>query len=520
MRVYRIMMVLVVLAAAGQAAFAVDPTSATVPPEVLLQFEGRTLPPMKDLAASGLIPGRYANAKSQVSEMGYITQWLGHYDMLIGTLDDDLVGEADIIPICYSNRLTDHDDAPNMYRYYWSYPLIWKSHYNASKDREACETVYIDQVRYFVTQVKSPIRQTSRLLVGADEGIKVWLNGAEVMRHEGNEYIEDQYQAQVQLEPGWNLVVTKVYYPLIGPSDHPDYEQKRWSLRFADAKGENPLHLPQNLDGWCDHDQTYQWVQAGGAADLPGALGSQWASDLRLTNPYHYPLELTVQYFEEGSVTAAPAKTAPAAPDAATPTAVVPNAERTIVLEPFETRAYRRVLTSLFGVTPPQKGMIAIRGYYYWDAQNNGAVELRTYNQGGGGTFGTVIPMTYLYTGHTCCSQNLHGLRNGPDSRTNIGMAPRRVFDSEIEFTVTIWDSVTGAFAQKTFVGTGNFQLNDIFAKLGLGSLETDTAMAYIQWSSNGSGAYYRFFASVVDNHTSDPVDVSPGYWMLPPPLQ
>jgi hypothetical protein len=128
--------------------------------------------------------------------------------------------------------------------------------------------------------------------------------------------------------------------------------------------------------------------------------------------------------------------------------------------------------------------------------------------------------MAYLYAGYTCCSQNLHGLRNGPDSRTNIGMAPRRVFNSEIEFTVTIWDSVTGAFAQKTFVGTGNFQLNDIFAKLGLGDLETDTAMAYIQWNSNGSGAYYRFFASVVDNHTSDPVDVGPGAYLYPPPLQ
>ncbi len=128
--------------------------------------------------------------------------------------------------------------------------------------------------------------------------------------------------------------------------------------------------------------------------------------------------------------------------------------------------------------------------------------------------------MTYLYGGSSCCSQNLHGLRNGPDSRTNIAMAPRRVFDSEIEFTVTIWDSVTGAFAQKSFVGNGNFQLNDIFAKLGLGGIVTDTAMAYINWNSNGAGAYYRFSASVVDNKTSDPVDVGPGYYVYPPPLQ
>ena len=77
-----------------------------------------------------------------------------------------------------------------------------------------------------------------------------------------------------------------------------------------------------------------------------------------------------------------------------------------------------------------------------------------------------------------------------------------------------------GAFAQKDYVGRRSFQLNDIFAKLGLGNVETDTAMAYISWKSTGSDARYRFFASVVDNITSDPVDVSPGYWYLPPPLQ
>jgi hypothetical protein len=520
MGTFRASAVIFVIAIASQGAFAADVAHLTLPPDVLLQLEGKPLPPMSDLLASGLIPGQVADSKSIVSEMGFITQWLSHYNMLPGFLDEDVVDEASIGPVCYGNRLTESENAPYLYRYYWTSQQISTGYYNAYNDAEVCATDYTDLVRYLVTQVKSPIRQPATLFVGADDGIKVWLNGAEVMRHEEGEYLVDQYRAEVQLEPGWNLVVVKLYYPMIGPSDDPSYETKYWSLRFADAAGENPLHLAQATDGWCDHDQSYQWVYAGGAADLPGAQGSQWASDLRLTNPYHYPLELTLQYFEEGSVAAAPAKAAPATAVLAPPKAVAPDAEQTIVLEPFESRAYRRVLTSLFGVTPPQKGMIAIRGYYSSDAQYYGAVELRTYNQGGGGTFGTVIPMTYLYGGNSCCSMNLYGLRNGPDSRTNIGMSPRRVFDSEIEFTVTIWDSVTGAFAQKSFVGNGNFQLNDIFAKLGLGDLVTDTAMAYINWNSNSSGAYYRFSASVVDNKTSDPVDVSPGTYLYPPPLQ
>ncbi len=520
MRTFRTPLFVLALGLACPGAFAAEPAASGVPPEVLRQFEGRTLPPLEDLAASGLIPGRVADAKSTVSEMGFITQWLSHYNMVPGFLDEDVVDEASIGPICYGDRLTESENAPTMYRYYWTYEQIYTGYYNAYVDSEACDTDYTDLVRYLVTQVKSPMRQNATLFVGADDGIKVWLNGAEVMRHEDGEYSVDQYRTQVQLEPGWNLVVVKLYYPLIGPSDDPDYEVKYWSLRFADGGGENPLHLAQATDGWCDQEESYQWIFAGGAADLPGAQGSQWASDLRLTNPYHYPLELTLQYFEEGSVNAAPALDAPATTVQAAPKAVAPDAEQTILLEPFESRAYRRVLTSLFGVTPPQKGMIAIRGYYYWDAQGNGAVELRTYNQGGGGTYGTVIPMTYVYGGYTCCSQNLYGLRNGPGFRTNIGMAPRRVLDSEIEFTVTIWDSVTGAFAQKSYVGTGSFQLNDIFGKLGLGDVVTETAMAYINWSSNGSGAYYRFFASVVDNKTSDPVDVGPGSYMYPPPLQ
>jgi len=515
MRMFRFLVVLIVTALTCQGVFAAEPEHASLPPDVLLQFEGRMLPPMEELERAGLAPGQTAGVKNEASEMGYITLWLNHYNALLGTFDQDLVGEAEVKPICYGDRITDQDGSPSMYRTYSTYPQIWTSYWNAYRDSDTCETIYTDQVRYFVTQVKSPSTRDARLFAGADESIAVWLNGVEVMTREGGDYEADQYQAPVHLVEGWNLILVKVYYPLIGPSDHLDYESKAWSLRLTDASGANPLHLVQNIDGWCDHEQSYNWVYAGGAADLPGAFGSQWASDLRLTNPHHFPLELTVEYYEEGSADTAPTKSAARASGAA-----MPDVERTIVLDPFESRTYRQVLTSLLGVTPPQKGMLAIRGYYYWDAQNNGMVELKTYNQGGGGSFGTVIPMTNLYAGYTCCSQVLHGLRNGVDFRTNIGMAPRRVFDDEIEFKVSIWDSTTGAFAQKDFVGRGSFQLNDIFAKLGLGNLETDTAMVYVSWNSTGSDARFRFFASVVDNHTSDPVDVGPGVWVLPPPLQ
>jgi len=514
MHMIRIVVVVIVIVTGGQTTLAFDPTYANLPPDVLAQFEGRILPPLEDLANSGLLPATGFAAKGTVDEQGFITHWLSHGDMLIGMLDDDLVGEDDIVPICYGNDLSDDEMAPRMYRYTWSNPEIWTYYWSAYENYDTCETVYTDQVRYFFTQVKTTETFNARLLVGADEGIKVWINGVEVMRHEGGEYLVDQYETSVRLTQGWNMVLVKVYYPLIGPSDHPDYEPKAWSLRFTDANGARPLHLIQAVDGWCDHEQSYQWIHAGGVADLPGAFGSQWASDLRLTNPYPYPLELTVQYFREGTVGPAKIKTTPSVPQA-----VDADAETVIVLDPFETRYYNRVLVNLLDVTPPQKGMIAIRGYYYWDAQNNGAVELKTYNKAGGGTFGTVIPMTYTYAGSTCCSQMLHGLRNGPDFRTNIGMAPRTHFDDQVGFTVTIWDSVTGTLAEREFVGQGNFQLNDIFDRLGLGDVVTNTAVAYITWSRTARNARIRFFGSVVDNHTSDPVDINPGLY-LPLPSQ
>ncbi len=161
-----------------------------------------TLPPMEDLVDLGADSrASYADAKSTVSELGYITQWLSHNNMLLGVLDEDLVDESSIGAICYGNRLTEHENAPTMYRYYYTYPDIWSYYYNAYQDAEACETVYTDLVRYYVTQVKSPTRQNARLVVGADEGIKIWLNGVEVMRHENGVFMENQYRSRSSSNP-------------------------------------------------------------------------------------------------------------------------------------------------------------------------------------------------------------------------------------------------------------------------------------------------------------------------------
>jgi hypothetical protein len=489
-------------------AIGLDPQYRQIAPEILAEIGEERLPPAEELPDSGLLPVSAVTVKSEVIEQGYITHWLSHGECLIGSLDEDLIGEGDIQPVCYGNRLTEHEDAPNMYRYTWSAPECWTYYYYAYDDDELCETIYTDQVRYFFTQVKSDKALNALALVGADDGIKLWLNGDVVMRHDGGDYAAGQYQAPVQLVAGWNMIVIKVHYPLLGPSDHPDYEPRAFSLRFATPDGSNPIILTQAVDGWCDHEQSYQWVHAGGAADLSGAFGSQWASDLSVINPYPYPLELTVHYFEEGNVRVATPKHNPPAPKAA-----IPDAEKMIVLDPYESRLYESVLTSLLEVTPPQKGMLAIRGFYNWDAEGYGAAKLKTYNQSDGGTFGSEIRFTDTYEGYTCCSQMIHGLRNGPDFRTNIAMTPRRYFDDEVEFTVTVFDRSTGLYATQDFVGRGYFQVNDIFARLGVSDAVTDNASAHISWSNTDNGARIYFSASVVDNHTSDPLNFYRGVW-------
>lgn len=505
MGLFRVFLILVVAVGFVHSTTAIEPEYSMIAPEILAEIGHENLPPVEELANLGLIRPTAAAVKNDILELGFITHWYTHSYTLNGGFDEDLVGEADIMPICSGDLLTEQEGAPNMYRFATSDPQYHTRYSSAPKVDCSCDRIYTDQVRYFVAHVQAEQPRYARLLVGADESIKIWVNGGLVMRHEDGVYEIDQYQESIQLVEGWNLVVVKVYYPRIGPPDHPDYEEKKFSLRFTDAVGE-PLHLIQGIDAWCAADETSHWAHAGGVADLPGAYGSLWKSDLRLLNPYPFRLEVTVMYYEEGKVRINTPKTGVPASVASTPTA-----EKRIVIEPYQSRYFEGVLTSLLGVTPPQKGMLAIRGYDGYDAETGGATAVTTYNQSGSGTFGAAIRTTNAWGGRTCCNNTLLGLRNGPGFRTNIGMAPRNHFNEEIEFTVTLFDEAIGLWARTDFIGTGNFQINDIFNKLGVGNVVTDTATAYIYWSNTENNARIAFYASVVDNSTSDPINVYRG---------
>jgi hypothetical protein len=66
-------------------------------------------------------------------------------------------------------------------------------------------------VAYALTYYYSPRARPARLLLGSDDGAKVWLNGQLVwseMERRGND--ADRDRVEVQLQRGWNQILVKV----------------------------------------------------------------------------------------------------------------------------------------------------------------------------------------------------------------------------------------------------------------------------------------------------------------------
>ena len=447
-------------------------------------------------ADQGALPVDVSKGSYTDPESGLILRWLSSYDGIPGFFEDDLIGEDDVPSVCEGQQLGSGDDAPYVYWYEGYTDNFGTSRWNTPFDSETCSEINYDLVRYFYTRVMADAALDTLLSLGHDDSMRVWVNGVQVYEGVEGDWAEDAHQVGVHLNPGWNSILVKMYFPEL--SD--DLGTRYFSLRFLDELTEDPVILTQSIDGWCaKNGEGRTWVYAGGVADLPGALGSVWASDLRVTNILPYKMLVTIEYFREGR--ARPAK------------AEAPDASVDIVFEPHESRTWERVLPTLFGLTEPQKGMLAIRGLDESDCERGG-VSLRTYNRSGAGTFGMNIPFYDIWEGSTCCSQTVMGLSNGAGFRTNLAGFPAVVMNAETEITVILWDMASGEKAARDFVIKGYFQINDIFDAVGLGNLETSDGVALVTWSNSDSGVRWNFTASVNDNITSDPSFVREGPWM------
>ncbi|MEN8163242.1 MAG: hypothetical protein ABFS37_03865 [Acidobacteriota bacterium] len=446
-------------------------------------------------ADEGALPVGVSKGGYTDPESGLILRWLTHNDALPGLFNDDLIGEDSIIPVCDGQPLGSGDDAPYVYWYEGWTDNFATGQWQAPFDNDTCTETNEDLVKYFFTQVRSDDDIESLLSLGHDDSLKVWVNGAQVYEGVEGVWEADGHQVPVDLVSGWNSILVKMYFPELTE----DAGYRHFSLRFLEEGGGAPLILTQSIDGWCGKDGGRNWVYAGGVADLPGAHGSVWSSDLRVTNILPYKMLVTIEYFEEGR--ARPAKVEG------------PDNSVDIVFEPYESRTWERVLRTLFGMDESQKGMLAIRGFDDYDCER-GAVSMRTYNRSGAGTFGMNIPFGDLYKGSTCCSQVLLGLSNGPGFRSNLAGTPMAVTDSETTITVMVWDMASGRTASGDFSVEGYFQINDIFDAVGLGDVETSDAAVEVSWTNMGDGARWLFTASVNDNVTSDPTFFNEGPWL------
>jgi Dockerin type I domain len=84
-----------------------------------------------------------------------------------------------------------------------------------------------ESAAYAHVYVNSPVSRSARLLLGSNDGIKVWLNGNNVYTNDriGN-WIQDQFTVNVTLNAGWNNLLCKI------SQDGGDYG---FSARFADG---------------------------------------------------------------------------------------------------------------------------------------------------------------------------------------------------------------------------------------------------------------------------------------------
>jgi len=91
-------------------------------------------------------------------------------------------------------------------------------HYFGTRPTEA--------VCYAHVYVYSPSNRSARLLIGADDGIKAWLNGEEVLvKDRIGSWIPDQFKTIVNLKKGWNRLLCKI------SQEGGDY---KFSARFTD----------------------------------------------------------------------------------------------------------------------------------------------------------------------------------------------------------------------------------------------------------------------------------------------
>lgn len=496
---------------------------AKLPPDRLAQIPRPTVEavlrgeiPAAEFARSlGLGPVTAMGTPTELQAKAFITHWLDHYTCVAAGINEDIVGESSIDGRCSTQQISDGPSAPYGYPDYSnaSDGSVYSHYGMAPYDSTTCTSRTTNLTRYFVTWVYSNTARSAKVWFGASDYFKVWINGAVVLsRTSGGAkpWTVDEYKANVSLISGWNLIVVKHSFPQLGPYTDPDVNNryKYFSLRFVSDDSGTPI---TNLIGAFDPNCTesdpayYSRVWVPNVAHIPG-YSSQWRSDLYLFNGMHMYWTYWLRFYKEGNNTG------------------VPDAQAALPLAPFQTATYADVLQSLFGITADVKGYIAVLRPYYPYLTQYGWLQVKTFNVSPAGTFGTLNPIMYQYSGSTS-GATFFGLRNGA-YRSNLALFPAVNTGATLNIRLTLSGPAIPTPIVKDYAGINGFwQLNNVFADMGAGSVNTDSAYLQVDFQSNATGTYWFPYVTIADGNpahgttgTSDPVYLAPGYFAIYPP--
>jgi PKD repeat protein len=237
--------------------------------------------------------------------------------------------------------------------------------------------------------------------------------------------------------------------------------------------GDPVLYLAQPTDSAKAH--------LPGVAHLPGELGSVWRSDTAFINPFDSPLQAVASYIPEQELGVA-------------------SDDLVLDLDPGSSIMVRDVLAEMLDTEANTKGALVVSAL---EGSSVPQIAARTYNLAAEGTFGQALAV--FSDGSVMVSGGLGhipGIASSADFRTNLGL-----FDTDGQgavLDIALYDPDGSLVAGLTGyeLTADQFTQFALSQALGLGDDEVQGSLE-LRVVSGGPVAAY---ASVIDNHTQDPI--------------
>ena len=225
-----------------------------------------------------------------------------------------------------------------------------------------------------------------------------------------------------------------------------------------------------------DSGDSFRYMIAG-IAHAPGAPGTNWRSNVAVTNRSGAAATITVTYhYGDGSMS------------------------EDVALGDGEIAEWEDVAVSLFGLTANSSGSVSVT------SDQPLLVTARTFNESAAGTFGQYLPGVLVGEGLTSSSIGLLPQLKRTDAfRTNIGFV--NLGDSSCQVRVRLYDASgtqVGGDQNPTVPANGWFQINRAFQKAGAGT----QTMAWATVEVLTEGGQVWAYGSVVDEVTGDPTTI------------